>query len=175
MPGSGSWSHALPFRPGVSDPPDAATAAAVVWLDALVTNIDRTPRNPNLLTWQGGLWLIDHGAALYVQHTWRDPDAHARRPFVQAVDHVLLPYAGSLVDADARLTPLLGDDTLMGILDTVPDDWLNVPRERFVRYLSKRLESPRPFLDGAEEARLEAVASGPRSAGRDRQAARSDV
>ena len=93
--------HALPFRPGVSDPPDPATAAAIVWLDALVTNIDRTPRNPNLLTWQGGLWLIDHGAALYVQHTWRDPDAHARRPFPQAADHVLLPYAGSLVDADA--------------------------------------------------------------------------
>ena len=86
--------HALPFRPGVSEPPDADTAAAIVWLDALTTNIDRTPRNPNLLTWQGGLWLIDHGAALYVQHTWRDPDAHARRPFPQAADHVLLPYAG---------------------------------------------------------------------------------
>ncbi len=82
-------------------------AAAIVWLDALVTNIDRTPRNPNLLTWQDDLWLIDHGAALYVQHTWRDPDAHARRPFPQAADHVLLPDAGSLVDADARLAPLL--------------------------------------------------------------------
>ena len=168
-------SHALPFRPGVSDPPDAETAAAIVWLDALVTNIDRTPRNPNLLTWQGGLWLIDHGAALYVQHTWRDPDAHARRPFPQAVDHVLLPYAGSLVEADARLAPLLQDQTLVRILDMVPDDWLTVPRERFVSYLSRRLESPRPFLAGAEEARLEALASGPRSAGRDRQAARSDV
>ena len=103
-------------------------AAAIVWLDALVTNIDRTPRNPNLLTWQGGLWLIDHGAALYVQHTWRDPDAHARRPFPQAADHVLLPYAGSLVDADARLAPLLdATRSWSDVLDQVPDDWLSVP------------------------------------------------
>ena len=164
---------ALPV--GRQRPTDPETAAAVVWLDALVTNIDRTPRNPNLLSWQGGLWLIDHGAALYVQHTWRDPDAHARRPFPQAVDHVLLPYAGSLVEADDRLAPLLQDQTLVRILDMVPDDWLTVPRDRFVSYLSRRLESPRPFLVGAEEARLEALASGPRSAGRDRQAARSDV
>ena len=168
-------SHALPFRPGVSEPPDPLTAAAIVWLDALVTNIDRTPRNPNLLTWQGGLWLIDHGAALYVQHTWRDPEAHARRPFPQAADHVLLPYAGSLVEADARLAPLLDDATLRSILDLVPEDWLNVPRERFVTYLSTRLESPRPFLADAETVRLTAVASGPRSAGRDRAAARSDA
>ena len=167
--------HALPFRPGVSDPPDAATAAAIVWFDALMTNVDRTPRNPNLLTWQDGLWLIDHGAALYVQHTWREPDAHARRPFPQAADHVLLPYAGSLADADTFLAPLLHDEALRAILDLVPDDWLNVPRERFVTYLSRRLEWPRPFLAAAEDARLEAVASGPRSAGRDRAAARADA
>jgi hypothetical protein len=167
--------HSLPFRPGVSDPPDDATAAAIVWFDALVTNIDRTPRNPNLLTWQGDLWLIDHGAALYVQHTWREPDAHARRPFTQAADHVLLPYAGSLVDADGALAPLLHDAALEGILDLVPDDWLSAPRERFVAYLSKRLESPRPFLADAEAARLEAAASGPRSVGRHRAAARADA
>ncbi len=167
--------NALPFRPGVSDPPDADTAAAIVWLDALVTNIDRTPRNPNLLTWHGGLWLIDHGAALYVQHTWRDPEAHARRPFSQAADHVLLPYAGSLVDADARLAPLVDDAVLEGILDDLPDDWLSVPRERFRAYLSRRLESPRPFLDAAEADRLATQAAGPRSAGRDRAAARSDA
>jgi len=167
--------NALPFRPGVSDPPDPATAADIVWLDALVTNIDRTPRNPNLLTWHGGLWLIDHGAALYVQHTWRDPDAHARRPFPQAADHVLLPYAGSLLDADARLSRLIDHAILEGILDLVPDDWLSVPRERFVAYLSKRLEAPRPFLDTAESTRLEVQATGPRSAGRDRAAARADA
>jgi hypothetical protein len=163
--------HALPFRPGVSEPPDVDTAAAIVWLDALTTNIDRTPRNPNLLTWQGGVWLIDHGAALYVQHTWRDPDAHARRAFPQAAEHVLLPYAGSLTDADARLAPLLDTAVIADVLDLVPEDWLRVPRDWFVTYLARRLESPRPFVEGAEADRRGA----PRSVGRDRAAARADA
>ena len=81
---------------------DPAFAADVVWLDALVTNPDRTAQNPNLLVWHGRPWLIDHGAALYVHHTWRDPDEHARRPFERIGDHVLLPYAGSIAEADAR-------------------------------------------------------------------------
>ena len=72
---------------------DPAFAADVVWLDALVTNPDRTAQNPNLLVWHGRPWLIDHGAALYIHHTWRDPDEHARRPFERIRDHVLLPYA----------------------------------------------------------------------------------
>ena len=82
-------------------PPDAELAADIVWFDALVTNIDRTARNPNLLVWHRRPWLIDHGAALYVQHTWREPRAHARRGFPQAKDHILLPVAGSIEEADA--------------------------------------------------------------------------
>ncbi len=167
--------NALPFRPGVSEPPAADTAADIVWLDALVTNIDRTPRNPNLLSWHDGLWCIDHGAALYVQHTWRDPDAHARRPFPQAADHVLLPYAGSLLDTNARLAPLVDAAFLDTILADLPDDWLNVPRELFMRYLQVRLREPRPFLDAAEADRLAATAAGPRRAGRDCGAARTDA
>ena len=167
--------HALPFRPGVTEPPDADTAAATVWLDVFTTNIDRTPRNPNLLTWQGSLWLIDHGAALYVQHTWRDPDAHARRPFPQAADHVLLPYAGSLIDADATLAPMVDLPFLVDALAQVPDDWLSVPRERFIDYLARRLEDPRPFLAPAEADRRAASTAGPRSVGRDRAAARTDA
>ena len=84
---------------------DPEFAADVVWLDAFVTNLDRTAQNPNLLVWHGRPWLIDHGAALYIHHTWRDPAEHARRPFERIADHVLLPYAGSIVDADARLAP----------------------------------------------------------------------
>lgn len=164
--------HALPWRPGVSTPPGPDVAAAIVWLDALTTNIDRTDRNPNLLTWQDDLWLIDHGAALYVQHTWRDPDEHARRPFGQAANHVLLSHAGSLEEADARLAPLLDRTTLQTILEFVPDDWLNVPRARFVDYLARRLEAPRPFLADAEAARIARIADGPRNVGRDRAAAR---
>jgi len=147
---------ALPFRPAVSDPPSAALAAEIVWFDALVTNIDRTARNPNLLTWHRRLFLIDHGAALYVQHTWRDPDKHARRPFVQAPDHVLLPYAGSLPEADARLAPRLDAAVLDDILADIPDAWLSEPRDDYRRYLLRRLESPRPFVEDAERARLAA-------------------
>jgi hypothetical protein len=146
-----------------------------VWFDALVTNIDRTPRNPNILVRTDGLWLIDHGAALYVQHTWRDPDEHARRPFPQASEHVLLPVAGSIEAADARLAPLLDEATLAEVLAQVPDDWLAVPRERFVAYLARRLEAPRPFVAGAEAARLEVTRDGIRSPGRHRGAARADA
>ena len=85
---------ALPYSP--ARPPEPDLAAAVVWLDALVENVDRTPRNPNLLLWHGNLWLIDHGAALYVHHGAGDPLAVAARPFPAIRDHVLLGAAGSL-------------------------------------------------------------------------------
>ncbi len=104
-----------------------------------------------------------------------DPDAHARRPFPQAADHVLLPCAGSLVEADARLAPLLDVGVLDDILAQVPDDWLNVPRSSFVTYLSRRLQAPRPFLAAAEQERVDAAGSGIRNAGRDRAAARVDA
>ncbi len=166
---------ALPYRPGVSDPPDADLAADIVWFDALVTNIDRTARNPNILVRTDGLWLIDHGAALYVQHTWRDPEDHARRPFAHAGEHVLLPVASSIADADVRLAPLIDRPLLADILDRVPDDWLNVPRERFVDYLARRLEPPRPFVAGAEDARRAILREGVPSPGRSRTGARADA
>ncbi len=97
LPGSLAYSPA--------DPPDPELAANVVWLDALVENVDRTPRNPNLLRWHGRLFLIDHGAALYVHHGAGDPLAQAGRPFPAIRDHVLLPAAGSIAEADARLAP----------------------------------------------------------------------
>jgi hypothetical protein len=166
---------ALPWRAGVSAWPSAELAADVVWFDALVTNIDRTARNPNVLVCDGSPWLIDHGAALYIQHTWRDPDAHARRPFAQAADHLLLGGAGSIEQADARLAGRLDRTVLEAILAQVPDAWLSVPRERFVEYLGRRLEPPRPFVAGAEEARLTIARSGPPSVGRARHEARTDA
>jgi hypothetical protein len=144
---------ALPYRPIVDAPPDPDLAAAIVWLDALVTNVDRTPRNPNLLVWHRRHWLIDHGAALYVQHTWHEPRAHARRGFSQAADHILLPVAGPVAEADARLAPLLDRGALEGVLAMVPDEWLSEPREAYVAYLLARLESPRPFIEEVERAR----------------------
>lgn len=159
LPGS------LGFDPAAGFVPDPELAAAVVWLDALITNVDRTPKNTNLLVWHGRLWLIDHGASLYIQHTWRSPAEHARRPFVQVRDHVLLPYAASIADADARLAPLVTEKLLAGILGEVPDAWL--PPERglpdpaahraaYLGYLMRRLEEPRPFVEEADHARLAA-------------------
>ncbi len=149
---------ALPYQASVGPPPAAAIAADVVWFDALVTNVDRTARNTNLLVWHGRLWLIDHGAALYVQHTWRDPAEHARRPFTHARDHVLLPHAGSVAAADERLAPRLTRDVLAAIVQQVPEAWLGPAeaagqRQRYLDYLLTRLAAPRPFIEEVERAR----------------------
>jgi len=154
---------ALSFDPAAWPELDQDLAADVVWFDALVTNIDRTPRNVNLLVWHRRPWLIDHGAALYVQHTWRDPGEHADRPFVEIRDHVLLPYASSIAAADARLGPRVTRHLLETIVAQVPDAWLAgeraftslaATRAAYVDYLVRRLAPPRAFVDAAEDARL---------------------
>ncbi|MFN8534969.1 MAG: HipA family kinase [Dehalococcoidia bacterium] len=154
LPGS------LPFSPAVRPPPDPDFAADVVWFDALVMNVDRTVRNPNLLTWHRRVWLIDHGAALYIHHTWHDPLQHALGLFTPIRDQVLLPFAGSIEAADKRLAPLLDEARLTAILAEVPDGWLaddqRTPDERrndYLDYLVKRLEHPRRFVEEAERAR----------------------
>jgi hypothetical protein len=152
---------ALPFSPAVPPSPPAELAADIAWLDAFVTNPDRTVRNPNLLVWHGRLWLIDHGAALFVHHTWRDPDASARRPFEYLRDHVLLPFAGSLADADARLVPMLTDAAIDAVVALIPDLWLpddlgiggpEAQRQAYRTWLRRRLEPPRPWLSEAGDA-----------------------
>ena len=106
LPGS------LPYTPAAGLQPAPETAAEIVWLDALVTNVDRTPRNPNLLVWHDRVWLIDHGAALYFHHRDWDPEADAAKPFPAIADHVLLPCAGSILEADARLAERLTPERL---------------------------------------------------------------
>jgi hypothetical protein len=137
---------ALPYAP--SQPPDRELAAAVVWLDALVENVDRTPRNPNLLLWHERLWLIDHGAALYVHHGTGDPLALADRPFAAIRDHVLLPAAGSILDADERLAPLARPDAAAAMM---PDGWADAAA--YAAHLGRRLEAPRRWAEEAERAR----------------------
>ena len=153
---------ALAFAPRVGPAPDPELAAAVVWLDAYTTNVDRTARNPNLIVWHRRLHLIDHGSALYIHHSWRDPVEHARRPFEPIRDHVLLPFAGSIVDADARLAPMVDREVLHGLAAMIPDDWLppeaGLPdpaahRRAYVDYLLTRLAEPRAFVEEAERAR----------------------
>jgi hypothetical protein len=138
-------------------------AADVVWFDDLAINPDRTPRNANLIVHDRRSWLIDHGSALYVHHAWTDPDAHARRPFERIGEHVLLPHAESIVEADARLAARLTSGALDGIIDAVPDDWLSDPRfdgpagerDAYRRYLAARLEARPTWVDAAERARIE--------------------
>jgi hypothetical protein len=145
---------ALPFTPGAGDAPDPAFAADVVWLDALLTNVDRSARNPNLLRWHGRIWLIDHGAALYLHHAGLDPIGHARRAFPAIAEHVLLPFAGSIAEADARLAPRLGGALIEAILAAVPAEWMEgTGREAYVDYLCRRLADPRIFPEEADAAR----------------------
>jgi len=144
---------ALPYAPGAGWSPSPETAAAVVWLDALTTNVDRTPRNPNLLVWHGRLHPIDHGAALYLQHGGLDPAAHATRPFPQIREHVLLGCAGSILAAHERLAPLVDEAVLEEVVGLVPGDWLaDQERRTYVEYLARRRDDGR-FAIEAEDAR----------------------
>ena len=177
--GLGFLPRAFTYDPaGMADLVAPDLASDVVWFDALVTNIDRTPRNPNLLvTAEDGrpmLWLIDHGAALYVHHDWpaATPE-RARAPFAAIRDHVLLPLAADVAAADARLAPLLTPDALTAVLADVPDALLmdalpgraapfETPednRRAYLDLLSARLAGPRAWVGAAVDARAALLAS----------------
>ena len=154
---------ALTFNPGASPVVDPDAAAAIVWLDAFTTNPDRTAGNPNLLIWHGRTWLIDHGAALYVHHTWRDPDEHAERPF----ERTPRPRAAAVRRARSTRPMPAWRPRSTGVLferlaAAIPDLWLpddptagDAERQRaaYVRYLDRRLAGRRPFVEEAERAR----------------------
>ena len=143
---------------------DADLASSIVWFDAFVTNVDRTPRNANLLVWHRALWLIDHGAALYFHHHWATARASGRTPFPLIADHVLLPFASLLDAADARLAAALTPRVVERVVDEIPDDWLiddplfagvdarEQQRRAYVDRLVDRLASPRAFAAGAVAA-----------------------
>ena len=119
-----------------------------------MTNVDRTARNPNLLWWHERLWLIDHGAALYFHHAATPAPEHARGRFAEVREHVLLPYASSLVAADERLAGRVTEDALQRAAAAVPTEWLeDGGGEEYVAYLLRRLEAPRGFVEEAEAAR----------------------
>ena len=151
-------------------------AARLVWLDAYVTNPDRTHRNPNLLVWQRTPWLIDHGAALYAHHDWAGVDAtRTRTPFPLVRDHVLLSMSDGIEAIDPACAARLGGTVLEEILQRVPDALFVDPgggrefaspdegRGRYVRYLRDRLAAPRAFVAEAAAAR-EALRAEPRQA-----------
>jgi hypothetical protein len=168
---SGGLNLALDYLPGslgfdpLVDPPGPQLASRILWLDALVQNVDRSPRNTNLLVWHGELWLIDHGAALYFHHNWpggRGATNASQRPYAMAREHVLLPFASALPEADAVLAPLLTDGVLRDTVDLVPDDWLREEpgfggvaevRSAYVDHLSARLREPRAWVRDLEAVR----------------------
>ena len=165
---------ALDYLPGavMFDPvavqPDAAEAAAIVWLDALVSNVDRTARNTNLLMWHGQLHLIDHGAALYFHHGWHDDlnmeiQKRSGDPFVLIKDHVLLQFcnAAALRAADQQLTGRITVERMAALIEQIPSGWLGTAQESdaiayrtgYGQYLQQRLTAPRAFLEEAVRAR----------------------
>lgn len=144
-------------------------AADIVWLDAYVTNVDRTPRNTNLLVRGQTVWLIDHGAALFFHHRWAGWRDRIQSRFPLIEQHVLLGRAGDLRQADERLRPLLTEGVLRRVVASVPDDWLEPRDDEFAdtdavraayrEYLWERLNGPRAWLDEA----VIAQARGPRT------------
>jgi hypothetical protein len=160
-------SGALAFDP-LADETDADLASRIVWFDALVTNLDRTARNTNMLVWHRKLWLIDHGAALYFHHAGLGDAAAATRPFPMIREHVLLAAASRIAEVDAALAAKLSQRALEGIVGMVPDDWLAdaagaaspgetrtpaAQRAAYVEHLLRRLGAPRSFVTEAIGAR----------------------
>jgi hypothetical protein len=147
---------ALDYSPARPDEIDQGLASEVVWFDALMTNVDRTARNPNLLLWHGRMWLIDHGAALYQHHRPGDLSARAREAFPLIREHVLMPRAGAITAADHRLAARLGAQQIDAALAEVPDEWLGEDpagaRRSYRDYLLTRLEPPRSFAEEAARA-----------------------
>jgi hypothetical protein len=149
---------AIDYLPGsimfdpVADAPDGLLASSVVWFDALVSNIDRTPKNTNLLMWHGRLWMIDHGAALYFHHGTDDFVGRAREPFAAVKDHVLLRFADALEEADTVLCPRFTRKAIDEVVALVPPDW-TPHAARYTDYFMARLASPRAFVEEARRAR----------------------
>lgn len=157
-------SHASSFNLLSPPRPDGDFASRVVWFDAFVTNVDRTPRNVNMLVQGGQVWLIDHGAALYFHHSWQHYLRQSESPFSLIKDHVLLPLADRLAEADRACREKLSRAVFEAIIAAIPDPWLNsqapfpdreTHRRAYGDFLEKRLQSSHIFVGEAERARAQ--------------------
>jgi hypothetical protein len=160
LPGS------ITFDAVAGPPPSAVEASELVVFDAYVMNVDRTPRNPNLLCWHRALWLIDHGAALYFHHAWDKSEASSASPFAPIKDHVLLPWASELQTAGETLHRRLTPEVLERTVKLVPDAWLEKNagfastlshRSAYLAWLRARLGASALFIEEAERARAQLV------------------
>jgi hypothetical protein len=140
-------------------------ASQIVWLDSLLTNVDRTARNTNMLMWHKELWLIDHGAALYFHHSMDNWEEQSLRPFVQIKDHVLLRKASELDKVDEEFRAILTPDVIKAIVSIIPDAWLtdrsfeteDEQRQVYAQFLNKRLANTAIFVKEAQHARSQLI------------------
>ncbi len=156
-------SGAISFDPIVT-PVNANLASAIVWLDSFLTNVDRTSNNTNMLVWNKEIWLIDHGASLYFHYSPENWELKAESPFSQIKNHVLLPYASGLDEADAKFQTILTSRKLKDIVHLIPDEWLKEngqsageARDMYLRFLEIRLASSKIFIKEAQNARAALV------------------
>lgn len=152
---------AATFDPAMSNV-DALLASKIVWLDSFILNVDRTVMNTNLLIWHKELWLIDHGASLYFHHSWNNYSEKATKPFERVKDHVLLPYADKLTEADEWFRQRFSTNLIREIVALVPDDWLladtpfetpEANRDAYTEFLTTRLEHSAIFVKHAMDVR----------------------
>lgn len=165
-------SGAITFDPAVN-PVDPLLASQIVWLDGLITNVDRTAKNTNMLIWNRELWLIDHGAALYFHHSWDNWREQATKPFVAIKDHVLLKQAEKLEDVNHTYKTLLTPEVIREITNLIPTIWLQDPvfediladngnqpqaiRDIYSEFLIQRINSSDQFVNEAQHARKRSI------------------
>jgi hypothetical protein len=149
------------FDPAASDLVDPAEASLAVWFDAFVQNVDRTPRNANLLVWHKKLYLIDHGAALYFHHNWETMPRKALSPFAEIAHHVLLPWATQIEEVSEKAQAMLTPEIFESIMEQIPDAWLEsnsdgitaaVKRVAYVEFFLTRLATSSIFEQEATRA-----------------------
>jgi hypothetical protein len=153
-------SGAINFDP-VANKVDSLLASQIVWLDALLMNVDRTVRNTNILMWRKELWLIDHGASLYFHHTWNNWEEQTLKPFVQIKDHVLLQWSSEIEKADATFRALITKEKIDSIVNLIPDEWLisasepgaDENRRVYEQFLLNRVSHSHTFVKEAQHAR----------------------
>lgn len=154
-------SGSITYEPAVS-PIDPKLASQIVWLDCLLTNVDRTAKNTNMLIWYKELWLIDFGASLYFHHSWHNWKEHAEDPFVLVKDHVLLPQASQLDLVDTEFKSVLTKKVIENIIAIIPEDWLadettfqsiEEHRQAYIDFLMTRIAHSEIFVNEANHAR----------------------
>lgn len=154
-------SGAFTFDPVVTQV-DSKLASQIVWMDAFLTNVDRTVRNTNMLIWHKELWLIDHGATLYFHHSWVNWEKYALSPFTQIKDHVLLSNATQLDEVDIEFKKILSPEKIAEIVNLIPEEWMNWGDENetpedikniYLQFLIERVTNSQIFVKEAQNAR----------------------